>query len=76
LKLTREEPISNFGFNFNLRRYNLKLSDIKLVLAGAGVSAEFSGGALVCAGGAVCVRKAGAYLRPLFSSTSALFVDY
>ena len=36
---------------------DLKLSDFKLVLAAAGVVAEFSGGALVCAGGSVCVRK-------------------
>jgi len=36
---------------------DLKLSDFKLVLAAAKIPAEFSGGALVCAGGTVCVRK-------------------
>jgi cleavage and polyadenylation specificity factor subunit 2 len=36
---------------------DLKLTDFKIALATAGVSAEFRGGALVCAGGAVCVRK-------------------
>ena len=37
---------------------DLKLSDLKLALAAAGMAAEFSGGALVCSGGSVCVRKA------------------
>ena len=36
---------------------DLKLSDFKLVLAAAEIPAEFSGGALVCAGGTVRVRK-------------------
>ena len=36
---------------------DLKLTDFKITLASAGVAAEFRGGALVCAGGAVCVRK-------------------
>ena len=36
---------------------DLKLTDFKIALASAGVAAEFRGGALVCAGGAVCVRK-------------------
>jgi cleavage and polyadenylation specificity factor subunit 2 len=36
---------------------DLKLTDFKIALASAGVAAEFRGGALVCAGGTVCVRK-------------------
>ncbi len=36
---------------------DLKLTDFKIVLASHGIGAEFKGGALVCLGGAVCVRK-------------------
>lgn len=36
---------------------DLKLTDFKIVLASHGITAEFKGGALVCSGGAVCVRK-------------------
>jgi len=58
LKLYYEEPASNFAFKFKLRRYIKAAED-------AVAAAEAANAAVKAAEGI----EAGAYTRPLFSST-------
>ena len=56
LKLNYDNMLSNFGFNFNLRRYN---SAAVLVRAADGIATPLTVG----------LFQTGAYNRPLFGST-------
>jgi len=64
LKLKCDEPLSNFAFNINLRRCNKALAsdETEMDVERAGIEALFA---------EMAVRRgeAGAYTRPLFSST-------
>jgi hypothetical protein len=62
LRLTYEEPLSNFAFNFNLRRYNKERGVMEA--AAAAVAPECAVAEAACT-----EAEAGAYTRPLFSST-------
>jgi len=64
LKLKCGESLSNFAFNFNLRRY--------ITETGAGVAARAAERAeahRVSVAAAATTSKVGSYTRPLFSST-------
>jgi len=37
LKLQYDEPLSNFAFKFNLRRYNKALKEVNAVVHGRGI---------------------------------------
>ena len=60
LKLKCDGPVSNFGYNFNLRRYTLAAK------GPPGSKVTVRGGKLLSDTPA---SKAGAYTRPLFGST-------
>ena len=64
LKLKYDEALSNVGFNFNLRRYTKETFDPK------GCSSDDYYDVLASAQR----REAGAYTRPLLSSTSVVAV--
>jgi hypothetical protein len=54
LKLEHDKPLSNFAFKFNLRRYNVVIQGTVRAAVTDPDGVE---------------REAGAYTRPLFSST-------
>jgi len=64
------EPLSNFAFNFNVRRYTAGTDS---AIVGDPVSlTALTGGFRSIAFDSFGTLRAGAYTRPLFSSTSAL----
>jgi len=62
LKLKCDEPLSNFAFKFNLRRYTLEGTSVQMANTTDAELAE----ALVMAKEYTNVSMAGAYTRPLF----------
>jgi len=65
LKLKCDEPLSNFAFNFKLRRYTMAPpSNVTDTLPGRGPASAPNDAAMSDA-----ARQAGAYTRPLFGST-------